>query len=88
MTGNDDRAAAQDRRVQAILHDYLLAADRGGAPDRQEIRRPFPSYFDHPGTARARRPDTLEGFKNARRLLSLRAGEFLFPGLQPRPHCV
>ncbi len=41
-TGNDDRAAAQDRRVQAILHDYLWALDKGQAPDREEIIRRHP----------------------------------------------
>jgi WD40 repeat protein len=44
--GNPEAAAAKDQRVQAILHDYLLALDAGRAPDRQEILRLHPELAD------------------------------------------
>jgi serine/threonine-protein kinase len=44
--GNPEAAAAKDQRVQAILHDYLLARDEGRAPDHQEILRRHPELAD------------------------------------------
>jgi WD40 repeat protein/tRNA A-37 threonylcarbamoyl transferase component Bud32 len=46
MTDHPDDAIARDQRVQAILHDYLLALDRGEAPDRQKILREHPDVAD------------------------------------------
>jgi tRNA A-37 threonylcarbamoyl transferase component Bud32 len=42
MTRHPGDAADTDPRVQAILHDYLLALDEGRAPDRQEILQRHP----------------------------------------------
>jgi WD40 repeat protein len=42
MTGHPDETAHKDQRVQAILHDYLLALDKGQAPDREEILQRHP----------------------------------------------
>ncbi len=46
MACQPDDAGARDRRVQAILHDYLLALDQGHAPERDEVLRQHPELAD------------------------------------------
>jgi hypothetical protein len=46
MARQPDDSAARDQRVQAILHDYLVALDKGQAPDRDEIFRQHPELAD------------------------------------------
>ncbi len=41
-----DDSAARDQRVQAILHDYLVALDKGQEPERDEILRQHPELAD------------------------------------------
>ena len=46
MARRPDDSAAKDQRVQAVLHDYLRALDKGQAPDRQEVLRQHPELAD------------------------------------------
>ncbi len=46
MPEHPDDTAGRDERVQAVLHDYLLALDEGQAPDRQEVLRQHPELAE------------------------------------------
>ena len=46
MTDHPDDVVARDERVQAILHDYLLALDKGEAPNQQAILREHPEVAE------------------------------------------